>query len=214
MRAAPVSGLIVGLTGGIGSGKSAAAIFFAELGAIVVDADAVAHELTAPHGAAMEAIRSAFGDGVIAIDGSLNRPAMRRLAFADTAAKARLEAILHPMIGAATQQRCQAGLASGAPYVVLVVPLLIESGTYRQRVGRVLVVDCAEQTQVERVMARSGIDADEVRRIMATQATRQQRLEAADDTIENNSELGSLRAQVETLHRKYLTLAGKMPLAG
>lgn len=209
-----ISGFIVGLTGGIGSGKSAAATFFAELGAAVVDADAIAHELTAPDGAAMAAIRSAFGEGVIANDGALDRVAMRRLVFADAAAKSSLEAILHPMIGVAIKQRCDAGLASGAPYLVLVVPLLVESGTYRKRVARILVVDCAEQTQVTRVMARNGIANEEVRRIMATQATRQQRLAAADDTIDNDSDIARLRAQVEVLHRKYLTLAAKNPLAG
>ncbi|MDD5176926.1 MAG: dephospho-CoA kinase [Sterolibacterium sp.] len=209
-----VSGFIVGLTGGIGSGKSAAATFFSELGAAVVDADAIAHELTAPDGAAMPDIRRTFGDSVIGEDGALDREAMRRLAFTDAGAKSRLEAILHPMIGAATQLRCQAGFASGTPYVVLVVPLLVESGTYRKRVARILVVDCVEQTQVERVMARNGITSEEVRRIMATQARRQERLAAADDIIDNDGDIAGLRAQVEVLHRKYLALAAKKPLAG
>lgn len=208
------SGFVVGLTGGIGSGKSAAAAFFAELGVAVVDADAIAHELTAPHGAAMEAIRSTFGDSVITAGGALDRAAMRRLVFTDAAVKSRLESILHPMIGTVTQLRCQAGFASGTPYLVLVVPLLVESGAYRKRVTRILVVDCAEQTQVERVKTRNGIAGEEVRRIMATQATRQERLAAADDIINNDCDIAGLRNQVEVLHRKYLEFAAKMPPAG
>ena len=206
--------LIVGLTGGIGSGKSAAAAVFAELGAAVVDADVIAHELTAANGAAMPAIRNAFGADVLAPDGALDRTAMRRLVFSDAAAKGRLEAILHPLIHAESQRRCARGLAGGAPYVVLVVPLLVESGTYRDRVTRVLVVDCAEKTQVARVMARNGMTSEEVRRIMATQATRAERLTAADDTVDNDSDMSALRIRIEALHRKYLALAVKKPLAG
>ncbi|MCX7171932.1 MAG: dephospho-CoA kinase [Proteobacteria bacterium] len=207
------TGFIVGLTGGIGSGKSAAADMFAELGAAVVDADRIAHELTAPGGAAMAAIRSAFGAGVIAADGALDRVAMRRLAFSDAAAKSRLEGILHPLIRAESQRRCEIGLASGAPYVVLVVPLLVESGTYRDRVARVLVVDCAESTQVDRVMARNRMSSEEVRGIMATQATRSERLTAADDSVDNDSDMERLRTKIEVLHRKYSGLAAKKPLA-
>lgn len=203
------AGLIVGLTGGIGSGKSAAADMFAELGAVVVDTDQIAHELTAPGGAAMAAIRSAFGGGVVAADGALDRVAMRRMAFSDAAAKSRLESILHPLIRVESQRRCELGLAGGAPYVVLVVPLLVESGSYRQRVARVLVVDCAEDTQVNRVMARSQMTGAEVRRIMAAQATRAERLTAADDRVDNDSDIAGLRSQIEALHRKYLILAAK-----
>lgn len=205
---------IVGLTGGIGSGKSAASAMLGELGAAVVDADVIAHELTAPGGAAMAAIRSAFGADAIAADGALDRVAMRRLVFSDAAAKGRLEAILHPLIGAEIRRRSAIGLASGAPYVVLVVPLLVESGVYRKRVARILVVDCAEDTQVARVMARNGMTSEEVRRIMATQATRAARLTAADDTVDNDSDMNNLRTQIEALHRKYLALAAKEPLAG
>jgi dephospho-CoA kinase len=208
------SNFIVGLTGGIGSGKSAAATVFAELGAAVVDTDVVAHELTVSGGAAMAAIRSAFGAAVIAADGALDRAAMRHLVFTDAAAKGRLEAILHPLIGAESQLRCERELAHGASYVVLVVPLLVESGTYRNRVSRVVVVDCAESTQIERVMARNGLAREEVQRIMATQATRAERLEVADDTINNDTDISALRRQIEVLHRKYLPLAAKKPLAG
>jgi dephospho-CoA kinase len=195
---------IVGLTGGIGSGKSAVATLFAELGAEVVDTDAIAHELTAPGGAAIEPISATFGDAVIAGDGALDRAAMRRRVFADAGARRHLEGILHPMIGAESARRCA---SSSAPYVVLVVPLLIETGAYRGRVQRLLVVDCREQTQIARVMTRSGLSADEVRAIMASQATRAQRLAAADDVIDNDGEFANLRPQVEQLHGLYLSLA-------
>jgi len=201
--------LIIGLTGGIGSGKSAAAAMFNELGAGLVDADAIAHELTAPGGAAIPAIRGKFGDTAISAEGALDRAAMRRRVFTDAAAKLRLEAILHPLIRAETQRRCEAALAAGAPYVVMVAPLLIESGEYRRRVSRVVVVDCAEETQVIRVMARSGLSREEVLRIMATQAARAERLAAADDVIDNDAGMDALRMQIETMHRRFLDLAGK-----
>lgn len=200
---------IVGLTGGIGSGKSAAADMLAGLGAAVVDTDRIAHELTAPGGIAMPAIHCAFGAGLITADGALDRAAMRRLVFSDAAAKSRLEGILHPLIRSESQRRCEDGLASGAPYVVLVVPLLVESGTYRSRVTRILVVDCAETTQEQRVMARNGMSREEVQRIMASQATRQQRLTAADDRVDNDADMDSLRTQIQALHQQYLALAAK-----
>ncbi len=195
---------IVGLTGGIGSGKSAVADLFAELGAAVVDTDLIAHELTAAGGAAIEAIRSAFGDGVIAQNGALDRAAMRRMVFADAQAKDRLEAILHPLIRTEADRRCA---ASRAPYVVLVVPLLIESDGYRGRVQRVVVVDCPEDVQVARVMSRSGLTAEEARAIMAVQASREARLTVADDMIDNGGHFAALRPQVEALHRHYLKMA-------
>jgi len=196
---------IVGLTGGIGSGKSAAADLFAELGAALVDTDAIAHQLTASQGAAIAPLRATFGDNVIAADGALDRAAMRKLVFSDASAKARLEVILHPMIRAESERRCE---VATAPYVVLVVPLLVESGNYRRRAQRVVVVDCPEEVQVARVMARSGLTADEVRAIMATQATRAQRLAVADDVIDNSGDLARLRPQVLALHRIYLEKAG------
>lgn len=210
----PESGFTVGLTGGIGSGKSAAATFLAKMGAAVVDADDIAHQLTAPAGAAMAAIQGAFGNVVIAKDGALDRVAMRGLVFGNAAAKSRLEAILHPLIRSECDRRCALGLSGGAPYAVLVVPLLIESGTYRDRVSRVAVVDCAESTQIERVMVRSGLSRDEVQRIMDTQASRPQRLAAADDILNNDTDIPTLQAQVANLHRKYLSLAEKKPLIG
>lgn len=195
---------IVGLTGGIGSGKSAAADLFAELGAAIVDTDRIAHSLTTPGGAAMAAIREAFGDGVLSSDGALNRPAMRALAFESPDARKRLEGILHPMIRQESERQC---LAASAPYVILAVPLLIESGTYRERVQRLCVVDCPEAVQVARVMQRSGLDEPQVRAIMAAQATRAERLAAADDVVDNAGSLEALREQVTGLHRRYLALA-------
>ena len=197
---------IVGLTGGIGSGKSAAADLFGELGAALVDTDRIAHMLTAPDGAAMADIRAAFGAGVVAEDGSLNRPAMRALAFEDPAVRKRLEAILHPMIRSESDRQCR---VATAPYVVLVVPLLVESGTYRERVRRLCVVDCPEEIQVARVMQRSGLEESQVRAIMAAQASRAVRLAAADDVVDNGGPLEDLQEQVAALHQAYLALAAR-----
>ena len=195
---------IVGLTGGIGSGKSAAATLFEEFGAAVVDTDAIAHALTAPGGTAIAPIRDAFGDEVVAPNGALDRAAMRRKVFTDAQAKGRLEAILHPMIRAEADRR---SAAARAPYVVLVVPLLVESGGYRSRVQRIAVVDCPEAVQVARVMSRSGLSAGEARAIMAAQVGREARLAVADDVIDNGGELAALRPQIEALHRHYLEMA-------
>ncbi len=192
---------VVGLTGGIGSGKSTVADLFVAHGAALVDTDAIAHALTAPGGAAMPLLRAAFGDAVVRADGGLDRPAMRARAFADPATKARLEGLLHPLIRAEADRRCR---AATAPYVILAVPLLVESGSYADRCDRVLVVDCAEATQVARVMARNGLREDEVRAIVAAQATRQARLAAADDVVDNDGPAAALPAQVERLHRAYL----------
>ncbi len=198
---------VVGLTGGIGSGKSAVADLFEAHGACIVDTDRIAHELTAPGGLAMVAIREAFGDGVVAPDGALNRAAMRALAFELPDARKRLEAILHPMIREESARRC---VEATTPYVILAVPLLIESGTYRERVARLCVVDCPETLQVERVMRRSGLEESQVRAIMAVQASRAQRLAAADDVIDNSGALGALQGQVDGLHQRYLGLAASV----
>lgn len=197
---------VVGLTGGIGSGKSAAADMFGALGAALVDTDRIAHCLTAPGGAAMADLRAAFGAGVVAEDGSLNRPAMRALAFEDPAARKRLEGILHPLIRSESERLCH---VATAPYVVLVVPLLVESGTYRERVRRLCVVDCPEEVQVARVMQRSGLEACQVRAIMAAQASRAARLAVADDVVDNAGSLEHLQEQVAALHRTYLDLAAR-----
>jgi dephospho-CoA kinase len=191
---------VVGLTGGIGSGKSAAADEFARLGATVVDTDEIAHELTGPGGAALPLIEKQFGKAFVA-GGAMDRKRMRERVFADPHAKKTLEQILHPMIRAESARRIAA--ASGA-YVIHVVPLLVESPDYRKRVDRVLVVDVPEGTQIERVRSRSGLAQDEVRAIMRTQASRAERLAAADDVIDNAGPREALRTQVAALHQKYL----------
>lgn len=195
---------IVGLTGGIGSGKSAAAQVFEELGATVIDTDAIAHALTAPGGAAIAPIRAAFGADYLTAEGALARARMRELVFADADKKNLLESILHPLIRARTSELAQ---AARSPYVILMVPLLIESRDYRARCQRILVVDCPEDVQVARVMARSGLDAAQVRAIMATQVGRAARLAAADDVIDNSQDPAHMRRQVEALHARYLRLA-------
>lgn len=204
---APVGGLIVGLTGGIGSGKSTVADLFAALGTAVVDADAIAHELTGPGGGAMAAIAAEFGPAVVAGDGRLDRGAMRERAFANPEARKRLEAILHPMIRELATRRSHDALEGGAPYVLLVVPLLVESGGYRERVARVAVVDCAETTQIDRVVRRSGLAPEAVHAIMAAQASRNERLAAADDVIDNDGSADTLPARIAELHAHYLRLA-------
>ncbi|MFC4486878.1 dephospho-CoA kinase [Tepidiphilus baoligensis] len=201
---------IIGLTGGIGSGKSAAAEHFARLGAAVVDTDAIAHELTAPGGAAIPALVAAFGPDILTPAGALDRAKMRTLAFSDPEVKRRLEAILHPLIRQESEARCRA--ATEAPYVVLVVPLLIEAGPdYRRRCQRIAVVDCPEEVQIARVRARSGLDEDLIRRIMAQQASRAARLAAADDILDNGGDLAQLHAQVEALDRLYRELPRHTP---
>lgn len=197
---------IVGLTGGIGSGKSAATAHFAALGASVVDTDVIAHALTAPGGAAIEAIRRHFGEAMLAADGSLDRAAMRKLVFDRPEARRELEAILHPLIRDESARQC---LAAQGPYVILAVPLLVESGTYRERCDRVCVVDCPEALQIERVKARSGLAEAQIRAIMAAQASRAARLAVADDVVDNDGTLDQLRVQVERLHHRYIDLAGK-----
>ena len=195
---------VVGLTGGIGSGKSAAADEFAALGASVVDTDAIARELTDKGGAALAHIERLFGAAFLDASGAMNRKKMRDHVFADAAAKQALENLLHPLIRDESARRIAA--ASG-PYVVHVVPLLLESPGYRSRVDRVLVVDASEQAQLARVCARSGLSADEVRAIMRTQLSRAERLAGADDVIDNSGSLDALRKQVGALHQKYLQFA-------
>jgi len=195
---------VVGLTGGIGSGKSTVARIFEELGATVIDTDAIAHALTGPGGAAIAPIRAAFGADYITAEGALARARMRELVFADVTRKSELEAILHPLIRRRSEELAR---DARGPYVILMVPLLIESRDYRARCQRVLVVDCPEQLQVERVAARSGISAAQVRAIMATQVSRAARVAAADDVIDNSRDLAQLRDEAEALHRRYLQLA-------
>ena len=195
---------VVGLTGGIGTGKSAAAEEFARLGATVVDTDVIARELTEAGGAALPHIKSLFGPAFITTAGAMDRDAMRKHVFSDPAAKQALERLLHPMIRAEADKRIA---AAAGPYVVYVVPLLIESGGSRDRVQRILVVDAPESLQVERVRTRSGLSDKEIRAIIAQQAARQARLAAADDVIENSGTLDALRKQVGALDARYRKMA-------
>jgi dephospho-CoA kinase len=194
----------VGLTGGIGSGKSTVARLFAAHAVEIVDADDLAHRLSAPGGAAIPALRAAFGDSYITPEGSLDRSRMRQLAFQDDAARHVLEGILHPMIRDAT---ALALAQSTSAYVLLVIPLLFESPSWRERVHRALVVDCPEEQQIERVMQRSGLTREDVLAIMARQVNRAKRLELADDVIDNSGGLEALEANIATLHRRYLHAA-------
>ncbi len=193
--------LIIGLTGGIGSGKSTVAMLFAGHGAGIIDTDAIAHHLTRSGGEAIPAIRAAFGDDFLTRDGALDRVKMRRLIFSDAAARRRLEQILHPMIF--EEAKAQLRQLRDKPYVIAVVPLLPESRNFRQLVGRILVVDCEEDTQIARVVARSRMSDAEVRAIIARQTPRADRLLLADDVIRNDGGLDSLAGQVAGLHERY-----------
>lgn len=204
----PPGRFTVCLTGGIGSGKSTVGRLFETRGVTVIDADALAHALTAPEGAAIAAIRNAFGPGVIDAAGALDRARMRALAFADPSARARLEGILHPMIRAEAERL--AGAASSA-YVIQMIPLLFESAAGRKRCSRILVVDCEEPVQVARVMARSGLSRGQVESIMAAQVTRAERLAGADDVIDNSGAPEALEPRVAALHARYLALAAGAP---
>ena len=195
---------VVGLTGGIGSGKSTVADCFAAHGVPVIDTDVIAHRLTAPGGAALDAIRAAFGETVMQTDGTLDRAALRRRVFTDADARRQLEGILHPRIRQVVEQTLA---ALAAPYVLIVIPLLVETGGYRDLLNRVLVVDCPEDLQIARVMARSGLSRDEVMAILAAQAGRAERLAVADDVLVNTASPEALRARVVALHQRYQTLA-------
>lgn len=195
--------LVVALTGGIGSGKTSVSTRLAALGAAIIDTDSIAHALTAPGGAAMPVIAAAFGAEVVASDGSLDRPAMRRRVFADASARQRLEAILHPLIRAHLETALR---QVQAPYAVVVIPLLFETG-WTAVADRILVVDLPEDQQIQRVMLRNGLSAAEVRRIIATQASRATRRAGADDIIENMGNRDELMRQTDALHQGYLRLA-------
>jgi dephospho-CoA kinase len=193
--------LCIGLTGGIGCGKSTVAGLFAEHGAGIIDTDAIAHHLTQRGGDAIAAISAAFGKDYITVDGELDRAKMRGLIFSDAAAKQCLELILHPLILQQTKQQLR--LLQTKPYIIIVVPLLAESPSFRQLVQRVLVVDCDENTQVARVTGRSQMEEAEVRGIIAQQTPRAERLQIADDVIHNDAGMDSLAEQVSVLHERY-----------
>jgi dephospho-CoA kinase len=207
-RALPGVNLLVGLTGGIGSGKTLVAERLQRLGAAVVDTDEISRQLTGAGGAAIPALTEAFGSRVLTREGALDREGMRALAFSDAAARARLEAILHPAIRAEADRAL--ARASGA-YALLVVPLLFETRAYLGRVDRTLVVDCAEEVQVHRVTHRSGLDEAQVRSIMAAQWPRWRRLQVADDVIWNGGDRDALERQCEMRHRAYCERALASP---
>jgi len=194
--------LIVGLTGGIGCGKSTAADLFAKLGAGIIDTDVISHRLTLAGGTAIPAIRKTFGNEYIADDGSLNRTRMRTLIFSVSSAKHLLESILHPLILEQTKNQLQQLL--NKPYIIIVVPLLPESPAFRQLVQRILVVDCPEASQFSRVIARNRMSETEVRTVIALQTTRIERLKLADDVIHNDADMDNLAKQVAKLHEQYL----------
>ncbi len=200
----------IGLTGGIGSGKSQVADWLGQWGATIIDTDGISHELTAAGGAAIAPLRAAFGPAAIQADGRLDRAWMRARAFADPQVRQRLEAILHPLIYQVVQAR--AAHAHG-PYVVFVVPLLIESGRWADRVDRVCVVDCDPETQIRRVQERSGLTRDTIGRIMSAQASRADRLAAADDIIVNDgaTDLDTLRRRTHALHQAWCVRAARLP---
>jgi dephospho-CoA kinase len=197
--------LVVGLTGGIGSGKSAVAEAFAALGADVTDTDRLAHAVTAPGEPGHAGILEAFGQDYFHPDGTLDRTRLRQRVFDDAAARARLEGILHPLIRMAAARDVAHWKSA---YGLLVVPLLFERGGHKDLVRRVLVVDCPEEMQVQRVMARSGLTAAEVRAIMTTQLSRPERLARADDVLDNAGALAAIAPQVAALDRRYRSMAG------
>jgi dephospho-CoA kinase len=194
----------VGLTGGIGSGKSTVAALFAALGVLVIDTDAISHQLTGSNGEAIPAIRSVFGNEYIDNTGALDRAKMRQLVFADKTAKVLLEKILHPLIF--TESRAQAEISS-APYVIIVVPLLFETTSFKEWMNRTVTVDCSEEKQIERITRRNGMNDQTARSIMSQQLSRAQRLALTDDTIDNEGDLAVLDDQVATLNQRYLDLA-------
>ena len=195
---------VVALTGGIGSGKTAVSDRLAARGATVVDTDELSRALTAAGGGAIAALREAFGDRFVTAEGALDRAAMRALVFEDPAARERLEAILHPAIRAESDRALE---AAKGPYALLVVPLFFETGAYRKRAARVLVVDCDEALQRERTVRRSALPESEVRRIMAAQWPRWRRLQMADDVVWNGGDEAALDAQCDRMHAFYLAHA-------
>ncbi len=194
----------LGLTGGIGSGKSTVAQMLADLGAAIIDADAIARSVTLPGGGAIGPIAKEFGSAFITPQGALDRECMRELAFADAGAKRRLEAIIHPLVGQETQRQADAAVQQGCRCIVFDIPLLVESGRWRQNLDRILVLDCSAATQIERVMARSSLSRVAVQQIIAAQAPRLLRLAAADAVIANDGlPLAQLQAQVRQIAARF-----------
>lgn len=198
------SAYIVGLTGGIGSGKSTVADLFADRGVALIDTDALAHALTAADGLAIDAIRTEMGAAFIANDGALDRVAARASVFADANLKRKLEAILHPLIHREVGNALRSAVVQKAPYVMLIVPLLFETHTYRERIHTTLLVDCPVATQLARVQRRSGLPSGEIERIVRAQLPRALRLQLAHDLISNGKMVEALSDQVEPIHQRYL----------
>jgi len=198
--------LLIGLTGGIGSGKTRVADAFAERGATVIDTDVISRELTDSDGAAVAAVRLAFGDEMINAQGAMDRVKMRAFAFSDAVQKTRLESILHPLIydEAMRQTMNATGL-----YVMCVVPLLVETGRWQSKLARTLVVDCDEELQVQRVMQRDGLSEQLVKAIMAQQVTRAERLAVATDVLQNQTTVQALTPEIDRLHRLYCQIASE-----
>ncbi|MFA6970266.1 MAG: dephospho-CoA kinase [Gallionella sp.] len=196
--------LCIGLTGGIGCGKSTVARLFEELGAVIIDTDAIAHQLTQPGGQAIAPVRSSFGEYYITSTGAMDRTRMRHLVFSDRSAKSKLENILHPLILSLCLEQLQ--VPSCAPYTLLMAPLLLECPPYLQLVQRVLLVDCSEQNQISRTMQRSRLDESEIRAIIALQLSQTERRARADDIIQNDNAIDALTAQVAVLHQDYLNI--------
>ena len=197
----------VGLTGGVGSGKSTIAAMLSKRGAGLIDADAIAHKLTSSGGSAIDSLRESFGADAIATDGALDRARMRARVFSDSGARKQLESLLHPMIRTMMREHAAKLIADGAPYAVYAVPLLIESGNWRSYIDRILLIDCSETTQLARVCSRAGIDHSTAQKIVASQATRPQRLAAADDVLLNEAPLNEIEPRVQRLHQLYLRSA-------
>lgn len=192
---------VVGLTGGIGCGKSSASQFFSELGIDVIDTDVIAKQLTQTNGQAIDQIKKTFGNTFLASNGSLDREKMRNLVFSDSDSKVKLEKILHPLI---LNEVVRLVKKAKSPYIVVVIPLLIELKDYDDLIDRVLVIDCEEQQQISRTMARSQLSEQFVRAVMATQISREDRLQKADDVIFNNQDINFLKMQITRMHDKYL----------
>lgn len=198
--------LIIGLTGGIGCGKTSVSKRFSELGVCVIDTDQISRQMTQRGGASISEIRRDFGDSFITEEGSLDRERMRALVFNDEPSRRRLESILHPLIQTEAFRIAASALP---PYLIMVVPLLLETPGYRDRIDLVLTVGCDEQSQIERTMKRSGLSEQEVRSIMSAQITWQDRIQQSDDLIINNGDLAHLEDQVDSLHLKYLSLSNQ-----
>ena len=198
--------LIIGLTGGIGSGKTSATKFFAAEGIAIIDADTIAHELTGAQGDAIPNIKKYFGVDFITKNGKLDRKKMKNRIFSDINSRKKLEEILHPLIQAEIMHRIE---TASSPYIIVVAPLLLETGDYCETVTRILVVDCNEEYQISRTVSRDGLSKEEVRTIMATQKPRQERLNQADDVIVNDTDISSLQEKVKLQHNIYLSLLQK-----